>query len=100
MQDTLVPVLAFVLFFGMCTVALYGWRSLPANARFRTRFGPTGIDGTMSKKVGLLTWPGLGLFVLLGTLTTSVRWLGVVVLLWLLIMEIVSVNSAIARHEG
>jgi hypothetical protein len=98
--NTLVSVLALLLFFGMLTVAIYGWRSLPPNARFRTRFGPTGIDGTMGKKWGLLTWPGLGFFVLLGTLTTSVRWLGVVVLLWLLVMEIVSVNTAIARDEG
>jgi hypothetical protein len=96
--NALVTVAALVLFFGIITVAMYGWRSLPADARFRTRFGPTGIDGTMSKKWGLLTWPALAVFVLLGTLSTSVGWLGVIVLLWLLVMEIVSVNSAIARH--
>jgi hypothetical protein len=82
-----------VLFVAMIAVAVYGWRVIPGDARFRARMGPTGIDGSLGKRFGLLTWPAIGLFVLLGTLSTSIGWLGAAVMLWLLVFELVSVNS-------
>jgi hypothetical protein len=91
--DVAVNVIVVVLFLAMLAVAAYGWRQIPEEGRFRARMGATGIDGTMSKKTGLFVWPSLGLFVMLGTLATSVGWLGVAVMFWLFVFEVVSVNS-------
>lgn len=49
----------------------------------------------MGKKTALLTWPSIGLFVLIFTLIAEARWLGVVLLAWLLLMQFVSVRSTI-----
>ena len=93
MGDTASNVLGGLLFFGMLSLTAYGWRTVPADARFRTRMGPTGISGSMGKKTALLTWPAIGVFVLFFTLTTQADWLGVVLLAWLLLMQFVSVRS-------
>ncbi len=90
-------VIVAVLFLCLVAVSVYGWRAIPSDARFRARMGPTGIDGSLGKRVGLLTWPAIGLFVLLGTLSTSIGWLGVAVMVWLLVFELVSVNSTARR---
>jgi hypothetical protein len=93
--DVVSSLLGGLLFFGMLALTAYGWRTVPADARFRARMGPTGIDGSMGKRTALLTWPAIGLFVLFFTLTTQADWLGVVLLAWLLVMQFVSVRSTI-----
>jgi hypothetical protein len=99
--DTIITVLAIFLLFGIVCVTVYGWRIVPPDTRFRSRFG-FGYDGSMSKKVGLLTWPVLAFLVTLGTVFSlgPVGWLGLVVLLWILVMEIVAINTVVARREG
>lgn len=95
MGEVAAGILGAVLFLGMLALTAYGWRTVPTDARFRTRLGPTGIDGSMGKKTALLTWPSIGLFVLILTLVAQARWLGVALLVWLLLMQFVSVRSTI-----
>ena len=95
MGEIAAGVLGAVLFLGMLALTAYGWRTVPEDARFRTRFGPTGIDGSMGKKTALLTWPSIGLFVLVFTVVAEAPWLGVALLVWLLLMQFVSVRSTI-----
>ena len=95
MGDVAAVVLGAGLFLGMLALTAYGWRTVPADARFRTRLGPTGIDGSMGKRTALLTWPSIGLFVLIFTMVAEARWLGVGLLAWLLLMQFVSVRSTI-----
>ena len=94
----MIAVVAVLLFVGILAVTAYGWRAMPPESRFRSRWGP-GVAGYIGKRAALLTWTVLGGLVLLGTLTTSVGWLGVVVLVWILVMEIVSINTTLARRE-
>lgn len=88
-----------VLFVAMLAVAAQGWRSIPARGRFRARAG-LGSDGTMSKKTGLFMWPAMGSVTMLGTITTSIGWLGVGLMVWLLFMEFVSVSTTAGGPHG
>ncbi|MDQ3985044.1 MAG: hypothetical protein M3280_00880 [Actinomycetota bacterium] len=90
----LLLVLSVILFAAMLALALWGAKVIRPEARFRARLGVTGVDGTIGRRAGLVAWPLIGLFVLLGgVLSSSARWLAVLILVFLLFMQYVSISS-------
>jgi hypothetical protein len=94
-----VRIVVVALFVAMVIVAVWGWKAAPSTARFFVRMGnPPGLDGTVSKGTGVLTWLALGALALVGALfadednRSMMEILGAVLLAFLLLMEIVSVR--------
>ncbi|MGH9199505.1 MAG: hypothetical protein ACRD1T_27715 [Acidimicrobiia bacterium] len=97
------PVLLIALFVCMVAVALWGWVVTPGDRRFSVRIGaPPSFDGTVGKRTGLLVWVALGAVVTTGSLMVeadpegnlgALPAAGAGVLIFLLLMEIVSVRS-------
>lgn len=86
------------LFAVIVVVALWGWVVAPSTGRFFARAGnPPGLDGTLTKGVGLVVWVALGAVVLAGSLAAERdgQWIAVAgapLLGFLLLMEIISVR--------
>lgn len=63
------PVLIQVVLVGlMVVVSIVGFKNVPADHRFRMRFGGfSGPEGTVSKRTALITYPVLGAVIAWGT---------------------------------
>ncbi|MDP9067528.1 MAG: hypothetical protein M3N53_04135 [Actinomycetota bacterium] len=96
------PVLLVALYTGMVAVAVWAWVVIPGEQRFSFRVGnPPSLDGTLGKRTALLMWLAQGAVVLAGSLMAAaddeanlglLAVAGVGLLLFLLLMEIVSVR--------
>ena len=92
--DELFLILSVLLFVVMVSLSAWGAKVIRPEARFRARLGVTGVDGTVARTTGLVMWPVIGLFVLLGALiSSSARWLAAVILVFLVLMQYVSISS-------
>lgn len=91
-------IVLIALFGAMAVVALWAWVGAPSTGRFFVRVGnPPGFDGTLSKRTGLATWVALGAVVVVGSLLAErdnerIAVVGAALLVFLLLMEIVSVR--------
>lgn len=96
------PVLIqIVLVAMMVTVSIVGFKNVPADHRFRMRFGGfSGPEGTVSKTTALIIYPVLGVVIAWGTWATGddaapeIGLLGIAALAVLLLVQISSVRSA------
>ena len=96
------PVLLIALFAGMVALALWTWVAAPGDRRFSVRSGnPPSLDGTLGKRTGLVVWVVLGAVVTTGSLMAgadpegdpgALPVAGAALLVFLLLMEIVSVR--------
>ncbi len=96
------PILLITLFVGMVAVALWAWVAAPGDRRFSVRLGnPPSLDGTLGTRTGLLVWVVLGAVVMTGSLMAemdpegdlaALPVAGAALLVFLLLMEIVSVR--------
>jgi hypothetical protein len=95
-------VLLIALYIGMVAVAVWAWVVIPGEQRFSFRVGnPPSLDGTLGKRTALLMWLAQGAVVLGGSLMAAaddeadlglLAVAGAGLLLFLLLMEIVSVR--------
>ena len=96
------PVLIqLVLVVMMVAVSILGFRYVPADHRFRIRFGGfSGPEGTIGKTSALVTYPALGALIAWGTALAGdsagpeLALLGVAALGLLLLVQISTVRSA------
>lgn len=68
----MVPLLVgaqLVVLVGMVAVSVWGRKHIAPETRIPVRLGTSGFDWTMSKNTTLLWTPGIGLLILLATLT-------------------------------
>lgn len=96
------PILLIALYVGMVAVALWAWVAAPGERRFAIQVGnPPSFDGTLGKRTGLLVWVVLGAVVVTGSLMAeadsegnlgALPVAGAALLVFLLLMEIVSVR--------
>lgn len=96
------PALLIALYLAMVAVAVWAWVVIPGEQRFSFRVGaPPALDGTLGKRGALLTWLVQGAVVLAGSLMAAadeeadlglLAAAGAGLLLFLLLMEIVSVR--------
>lgn len=96
------PVLIQVVLVAMMVgVSILGFRYVPADHRFRIRFGGfSGPEGTIGKTSALVTYPALGALIAWGTAMAGesagpeLALLGVAALGLLLLVQISTVRSA------
>lgn len=86
--------IASLLFGISCILALYAWRHLDEDSRFPVAWGvPPSVQGTVSKRTGLILFVAIEAALLAGTLVAApkqpaVGWIGVGLMLFQLLAEI------------
>lgn len=74
----------------MVALSIYGMRRIPPEKRLPARAGPTGLDFTVGRGLGLMLFPFMGVIVLVGAALAeddTLGLLGIAVLLFLLFAQ-------------